>query len=430
MGRIGRQRIKAGKAETLRVKFALPVAPINCYVRVRVLTVGHEIRVTRKAVMEEAKRNARQASGCYSDHLDSVICLRPFYSLELNMRGDVSACCPAWSKGMIGNTNKKSLREIWNDAPVRRMRQMMLEGRWETICRPGCPHIMKYRMTGEKIALGAPSEHVITEEILSAVRSRQTTLATGPTWINLANSTVCNLHCIMCGRDKVRGDSQLLQKEIAEVGDLLPGVRELFLTGNGDPFARSDTRDLMLNLDSSRYPDLRINLLTNGLLLPKYWDRIRHVNFGCLNISCDAATGKTYEAIRLGGKWQDLLQTLELIGGARERFSYRMLNMTVMKENYREIPAFVELASRYGFGVGINRIRGRWGEQNFFTAGDKRVLAELRQLIGEAQTRAKALNVPFTSSFDDIMAGEVQPIGERVRQLAVDLMRAAYGRLR
>ena len=88
-------------------------------------------------------------------HLDSIICLRPFYDLELNLRGDVSVCCPAWSRGMVGNTRKKTLLEIWNDKPIRQMRQMMLEGRWDRICRPSCPFIADYQKEQQKIDLSS-----------------------------------------------------------------------------------------------------------------------------------------------------------------------------------------------------------------------------------------------------------------------------------
>ena len=366
-----------------------------------------------------------------NSEFDSIICLRPFYSLELNIRGDVSTCCPAWTKGMIGNTRKKSLAEIWNDEPIRNMRRMMLQGRWDKICRPNCPFIMSYRMTNRTVPLAGSADHAITEEILSAVRARQTFLKSGPTLLNLANSTVCNLNCIMCGREHHKDDRGLIEKTRMEVTEMLPNLRELFLAGNGDPFARPDTRQLLLNLAPEKHPELRINLLTNGLLLPKYWDRIQHLNFGYLDISIDAATAKTYETIRRGGRWQDLLRTLEVVSGAKDRFDLVMLNMTVMRENYREIPAFVELASRYGFSAGINRIRGIWGEQNFFTLGDTKILDELRKVIMEARDVAETLKVPFnSSSFEDVMAGKSLSAGERYRQLAVDLMRSLYYKLK
>jgi len=366
-----------------------------------------------------------------NDHLDSIICLRPFYSLELHIKGDVSVCCPAWSKGMVGNLHKKSLLEIWNDAPLQKMRRMMLEGKWEKVCRPTCPVIMNYRATGERTRLAGEHQYVITEEILSAVRSRQTVLTTGPTWINLANSTICNLNCIMCGREYYKESARLSQKTITEVKALLPGLREIFLAGNGDPFARPDTRELMLSLDSSLCPDLRFDLLTNGLLLPRYWDRIRHLNLGGLNISVDAATPQTYEIVRRGGRWRDLVCAFELVRDNRDRFSQIIINMTVMRENYREIPAFVELAARYGFAAGISKIRGKWANQNIFTSGEPGISHELRDTIMRARQRAGELGVPFYyAEFNDILAGETVTFARRNKQRIIDTLVQVYHTLK
>ena len=358
---------------------------------------------------------------------DSVICLRPFYSLELHIRGDVSVCCPAWSKGMIGNTRKKGLLDIWNDEPLQYARRMMLKGRWEKICRPSCPVIMNFLNTNETVSLQSCLSHVITGDIVAAVQSRQTVLSSKPTWINLSNSTTCNLNCVMCGKEYHSESEDSVSRTMAAVKSFLPEVKELFLTGNGDPFARPDTRDFLLNLDGTGYPDLKINLLTNGLLLPKYWDRISRLNFGFVDISVDAATSRTYEKIRSGGKWADLILCLETLRKNRDIAPQVTINMTVMRDNYREIPQFVELAAKYGFSVGINKIRGKWGNQNIFTSGDQGILAELRKVILEARQTAEFLRVPFNcTGFSDILAGEPVPWRRLYRQKALDYLTYLY----
>ena len=83
---------------------------------------------------------------------------------------------------------------------------------------------------------------------------------------------------------------------------------------------------------------IRINLITNRSLLPKYWEKVKHQKFGTLLISVDAAKKDTYDKIRVGGSWVDLLQTLKLVKENRDRFSSVTINMTVMRHNYREIP--------------------------------------------------------------------------------------------
>ena len=125
------------------------------------------------------------------------------------------------------------------------------------------------------------------------------------------------------------------------------------------------------------------------------------------------------------------MKAFELISKARERFGNIVINMTVMKENYREIPAFIELAARYGFSAVINRIRGKWGNQNIFTAGDPRILEELKSIIIAAQGKAKELGVPFySSSFNDILQGQTWSLAQRYNQIIVDNLAQLYYKLK
>jgi MoaA/NifB/PqqE/SkfB family radical SAM enzyme len=227
----------------------------------------------------------------------------------------------------------------------------------------------------------------------------------------------------MCGGFYFKDDKQLTKRAMAEVKTFLPDVRELFLTGHGDPFARQDTRTLLINLDKVAYPDLKINLLTNGLLLPRYWQKIKDLNFGFINISVDAATKKTYEQVRKNGTWEDLIRAFEIVQANRNKFEYALINMTVMRSNFREIPAFVELASCYGFGVGINKVRGRWKDENIFTSSEDALFEELAGLIRAAAEKAKALGVPFDyGTFVDILDGRYPTIVQRSKQNISDTL--------
>ena len=94
---------------------------------------------------------------------------------------------------------------------------------------------------------------------------------------------------------------------------------------------------------------MRFDIITNALLLPKFWDKVKHQRFGSLLVSIDAATRETYEKIRVGGRWEALLRSLSLIKENRHRFHPVSINMTVMRSNYREIPKFIDLADSFGF---------------------------------------------------------------------------------
>lgn len=66
-------------------------------------------------------------------------------------------------------------------------------------------------------------------------------------------------------------------------------------------FASKVFREQLFQLDGSKYPNMRINLQTNGVLLtPKSWRRMKaiHANISAVIVSIDAATQPTYEITR------------------------------------------------------------------------------------------------------------------------------------
>jgi MoaA/NifB/PqqE/SkfB family radical SAM enzyme len=127
-------------------------------------------------------------------------------------------------------------------------------------------------------------------------------------------------------------------------------------------------------------------LLTNGQLLAKYWEKIKHHNFSSITISIDAASRQTYEKIRRKGKWEHILAALQVVAENRHRFEDAEISMTVMKENYREIPAFIELARNYGVKASLWRVRTEGElpkESNFFDNDDetlKDFISKLNQI--------------------------------------------------
>jgi len=169
-----------------------------------------------------------------------------------------------------------------------------------------------------------------------------------------------------------------------------------FLCGNGDVFARKDTRELLQNFDSKKYDKVSFQLLTNGLLFQeKMWETIKHNNYTYVNISIDAGTKETYEKVRRGGNWKQLVKALEVFRKAKEegKFDSVNINMTVMKSNYREIPQFVEMARSRGFYALFTKIRGEWADENIFESNDNEDLLELKTLLSNPELYGKDVDI-------------------------------------
>jgi radical SAM protein with 4Fe4S-binding SPASM domain len=58
------------------------------------------------------------------------ICPFPFYTLVINVNGDVTVCCVDWNKGTkIGNVFKSTLKSIWNGDKMRDLQCMHILGK-------------------------------------------------------------------------------------------------------------------------------------------------------------------------------------------------------------------------------------------------------------------------------------------------------------
>jgi organic radical activating enzyme len=311
-----------------------------------------------------------------------AFCLQPFFYMDFaSTRGDIYCCCQGWIKESCGSIKDNSVLEVWNGPRFREMRERMLEGQWEDVCNPVCPMVTRYRTFNETIeGDNLKTLPYMTPLLESEILAGKTELTSTPTTIILSNSGLCNNQCIMCAwKDSVE-NPELLDKAYREIQPLLPNLRELILTGGGEPFARPDTRAILLG---KSFEHLKIRLITNGVLLPKYWERIKHHNFSFINVSVDAATKQTYETIHRKSRWEDVVAALDLLKGNKHRFTLVLMSMTVMKENYREIPRFVDLAKTYGFRAQLSRVR-EYGDldpsSNFFDH-DQEMLGDFTKVL-------------------------------------------------
>lgn len=324
-----------------------------------------------------------------------LICLQPFYFMEFTTSGNVYTCCPAWTKYPIGNIKRNSISEIWNSRKARFIRRKMYRGEWEKICNTICPRISVYQHERKLVLYDYMSPDVydfVTPGLIDEIKSGKEYLETPPTVFNLSNSKVCNLSCIMCDRVFQDDNPGLREKTARDILTYLPTARKVVLTGMGDPLARPDSRRLLMDFEGQNSA-LRFELITNALLLPKYWERIKHQNFGTLLISVDAASKETYDKIRIGGSWETLLESFSLVQENRSKFTSITINMTIMKQNFIEIPAFIDLAESYGFNASFQRIRGRFGDQNIFERRDSTALLKLKEIISSERLRERSISV-------------------------------------
>ena len=333
-----------------------------------------------------------------------IICLKPFYAMDFFYTKVYSCICPDWIKYDIGDISKNNIAEIWNGDNARYIRRKMYNGEWQDICNPICPFIIEYKRNKKLILFSQLNQFdFLTPSLVEEIMNRKDCLESPPTLFKLDNSKTCNLSCIMCATQKINDDPELLKKTAGDIFNYLPTTKKVILTGNGDPFVRPDTRDLLIDYKKKNL-DLKFDIITNALLLPKYWEQIKHNNFGSLLISIDASDKETYEKIRYGGRWKDLLCSLALVRKNKNRFESITLNMTVMRSNYKKITDFINFAESYGFNVSFQKIRGNFNNQNIFEMEDTAALEELREIIINEQSKKRGVYVYWGDLLEFIQA--------------------------
>ncbi|WP_291315037.1 radical SAM protein [Desulfuromonas sp.] len=290
---------------------------------------------------------------------ERTVCTRPFEWFEVHPGGEVFLCCPAWLPRPVGNLLEEPAPEIWNGPRARELRKAVLNGTFHNCSRRRCPRLATGTGPVQSLA-GVPRGPVGT-----ALRQGESVLDYGPRVLNLCFDRSCNLACPTCrvapylaGGEEGARAARILETLRAEV---FPGAAAIVLSGTGDPFASPLYRDLLRSVRAEDFPALeRIELHTNGLL----WDAAMwrsmeavHPYVRAAEISVDAATSETYAAIRKGGDFPRLLRNLSYVASLPLDLK---LSFVVQADNFREMPAFAELARRFGAAVYFSRLVN-WG---------------------------------------------------------------------
>src|SRR6185503_6876369 len=106
------------------------------------------------------------------------------------------------------------------------------------------------------------------------IDGNKTVLEGIPRFINFSNDKSCNLSCPSCRTERIQfneGPGYEVRKRLHDrlVAAFLTKPTDqpftLSVTGSGDPFASRVFREFLFELDGSRFPNMQVNLQTNGV---------------------------------------------------------------------------------------------------------------------------------------------------------------------
>lgn len=290
-----------------------------------------------------------------SKHTKNKYCSKFFSFLEITDDGSCWLCCPAWLPHKIGNILLDDFNDIWNGKVAQEIRAQTFTGEWNKCIHSICPQIVQNKL---------PNIEDVDEDIfLSSLAKKsiieKTTIVNDlPTIINFSEDRSCNLYCPSCRKEKIfykKGTAEYnkrkkINDKIVEMFFNKPTDRyfEINVTGSGDPFASIIYREMLFNIDGTKFTNLKVNLNTNGVMFTeKNWDKLFkiHSNLHNCRISLDAGTKETYETeTRLGGNWDVLMDNCKFLNERAKEFKNFKIHFdfVVQQSNYKEMKTYVE----------------------------------------------------------------------------------------
>lgn len=307
--------------------------------------------------------------------LSDKFCATPFEQIDVLERSS-HLCCASWLQTSAGDMSTGSWEAVWNSDAAQSIRESIHDKSFRHCSKTACPKIMGGTLptTTEARAVSPQWGEIIDNEL--------TSLAVGPTHVNLAYDRTCNLSCPSCRTERYAADraERAMFDDMQEraILPMLRGAETVFITGSGDPFASKNFRNLMERLTPDAYPDLHFRMMTNGMLLtPREWENFPalHGRVEQMRISIDAATGPTHELLRRGARWPVFLENVKFaVQLAQDGLVKEVaLIFIVQQENYREMGDAVDLAEALGVDViGFARLTN-WGTFDDAAYADKAV---------------------------------------------------------
>jgi radical SAM protein with 4Fe4S-binding SPASM domain len=173
-----------------------------------------------------------------------------------------------------------------------------------------------------------------------------------PVWVSMITTTACNLRCIMCAQ----GEGMVPVIPMADdvyrttVNTLFPTAKTVQLTATGEPLMSPNLPRILADL---RRFEVRLEIISNGTLMKER--KILHdlvERAGTFTFSIDGARRETYDKIRIGAQFDDVMENIRRFNrlrlamprAVRPRLTF---NYVLMKSTIAEFPAFIDLAARF-----------------------------------------------------------------------------------
>jgi radical SAM protein with 4Fe4S-binding SPASM domain len=235
---------------------------------------------------------------------------------------------------------------------------------------------------------------------LAAVRDyyrEPSVMRSAPLFLQIEPTILCNLECTFCINPFLpRARTSLSLEKFKRILNEVPSTTKISLVGIGESFMN---KELWTIIREAKTRGIEIGTTSNGTILT---DRILNdlvsSDLDWLNFSIDGATKATFEKLRPGAVFEEMLANVRRVveafaGRARPVIDIWFLSN---RENIHELPDMVDLVK----SLGILKLNTQgvhyWGHPDWHErAGEANTIDDLASVLRVTKKRADAAGVEF-----------------------------------
>ncbi len=163
-------------------------------------------------------------------------------------------------------------------------------------------------------------------------------------------SLSCNLRCITCTHSKVIYGGIMKDNIFERTKPVFSCARIIHEVGFGEPFLN---KTFLAKLEYLKKSNIFVDIITNGTLITKQIaERLVALQLDQVTFSIDGGTKQTFEAIRVGAKFSEVLENIgalhEIKIRERSNKPFMRVNFVAMRRNIHELPEMIRILAKIG----------------------------------------------------------------------------------
>ena len=287
-------------------------------------------------------------------------CSRPWTSLIVNEKGELSFCCYHPPIANINELPECAFNETWNGKAAQQIRKRWSEGNLKGTPCGECEELQRFKKFDHpakfiKNLYNEKNSFFENAKLnLKEFNEGKVFLKSMPVEMTYVPSILCNINCIHCFQapSRQKGEFCLLNPDALIKFYNNFGARAIKnVFSGGESFLIKEVQKIIEKMSDEQKESSEVVMLTNAMLLKEKYDLIRGFRKKSFIISIDAFEQKRYEQIQQGANFGKLINALDFLNlkkQSRENI-HMTLVMVLMKSNFIDLENVFDFAKTYKF---------------------------------------------------------------------------------